>query len=67
MLKFRHDYIDKMLDDEIASMEDILMHSSQYYQNRGKSDYPLTVEASYLQGRIDSLRSIKRRLAPRQE
>lgn len=63
MLKYRYDYLNKMLDDEIACMEDILKHNSDYYQNRGKTDYALSIEANYLQGRIDSLRAIKRRLA----
>lgn len=63
MLKYRYDYLNKMLDDEIACMEDILKHSSDYYQNRGKTDYALSIEANYLQGRIDSLRAIKRRLS----
>ena len=54
--------LDKLLDDEIASMNDILDYNYDYYKNRGKSDYNQTFEAAYLQGRIDSLRAIKRHI-----
>ena len=65
MLKFRADTLEKLIDDEIASIEDILRHSSDYYANRGKADYNISVEASYLQGRIDALVSMKRHILPK--
>lgn len=54
----------KFLEDEIASMEDIYQNSSTYYRSKGKPDYDGSIEANYLQGRIDALEAVKRHIEP---
>lgn len=63
--KIRVDELVKWIDDETVSMQEVLDHSFDYYQAKGKTDYGVSADAAYLRGRIDSLQSVKRSLLPR--
>ena len=51
-----------LIDNETASLEDILKYNYDYYSKHGKIDYNQSIEASYLQGRIDALKALKRHI-----
>jgi len=54
----------KYIEDEISSLEDIFDNSNSFYKAKGKTDYDMSVEANYLQGRIDALEAMKRHIEP---
>lgn len=67
MRYLRRKALKKFLEDEITSMEDIYQNSDAFYRSKGKPDYDMSVEANYLQGRMDALQSIIRHIEPRKK
>lgn len=67
MRYLRRKTLKKYLEDEIHSMEDIFENSDAFYKSKGKTDYDMSVEANYLQGRMDALESVIRHIEPRKK
>lgn len=67
MRYLRRKTLKKYLEDEITSMEDIFENSDGFYKSKGKTDYDMSVEANYLQGRMDALKSVIRHIEPRKK